>query len=79
MGYFIQKIFFTLGGLARWIYSLFVNIVFDKNYEKNIEYYLFEEKGIDKSGMNSNQKNFVLGIFMFILIISLIGYFESKR
>jgi hypothetical protein len=68
----IQKLFFALGGLARWIYAMFMNLVFDKNHQKNIGYYLFEEEASDNSGMDSNKKNFVLGIFMFIIIITFI-------
>ncbi|WP_298396363.1 hypothetical protein [Flavobacterium sp.] len=76
MGHFIQKLFFALGGFARWIYFMFLNVVFDRNYEKNIGYYLFEEELQDNSGLDSNKKNFVLGIFVFILIIMAIEYFE---
>ena len=76
IGHLIQKLFFALGGFARWIYYMFMNIVFDKNYEKNFGYYLFEERVIDNSGMNSNKKNFVLGIFVFCLIIMALEYFE---
>ena len=76
MGHLIQKLFFALGGFARWIYCVFMNIVFDKNYKNNIGYYLFEEEGIDNSGMDSSKKNFVLGIFVFIFIIIAINYFE---
>ncbi len=76
MGYLIQKLFFALGGFTRWLYCIFMNIVFDKNYEKSIECYLFENKVVDNSGMDSNKKNFVLGIFVFVLIITIIGYFE---
>jgi hypothetical protein len=68
----IQKLFFALGGLARWTYAMLMNLVFDKNHQKNIGYYLFEEKASDNSGMDSNKKNFVLGIFMFIIIITFI-------
>ncbi|HLP65185.1 hypothetical protein [Flavobacterium sp.] len=74
----IQKILFALGGLARWIYAMFMNIVFDKNHQKNIGYYLFEDEEVnDNSGMDSKKKNFVLGIFMFILIITLIQFIEN--
>lgn len=76
MGHFIQKLFFALGGFARWIYFMFLNIVFDKNYEKHIRYYLFEEELKDNSGLDSNKKNFVLGMFVFIFIIMAIEYFE---
>ncbi len=76
MGHLIQKLFFGLGGFTRWLYCLFMNIVFDKNHEKNIGYYLFEEELIDKSGMDSNKKNFVLGIFVFVFLIIAIEYFE---
>lgn len=76
IGHLIQKLFFALGGFTRWIYCMFMNIVFDKNYEKNIGYYLFEEEVIDNSGMDSNKKNFVLGIFVFCLIIMALEYFE---
>lgn len=72
----IQKLFFALGGFARWIYAMFMNIVFDKNHKKSIGYYLFEEEDSDNSGMDSNKKNFVLGIFMFIIIITLIQFIE---
>ncbi len=76
MGSLIQKLFFALGGFTRWIYAMFMNIVFNKNYEKNIGYYLFEDElPKDKNGMDSNQKNFVLGIFIFILIIILLQSF----
>ncbi|GAA4055106.1 hypothetical protein [Flavobacterium chungnamense] len=76
MGHLIQKLFFALGGFARWIYYMFMNIFFDKNYEKNIGYYLFEAETPDNSGMDSNKKNFVLGIFVFVFIIMAIEYFE---
>lgn len=77
MGFLIQRFFFALGGLALWIYCNFMNIVFDKKYKKNIEFYLFEEVESGNSGLNSSQLKFVLGIFMFILILVLIQYFES--
>lgn len=76
MGHLIQKIFFALGGFARWMYCMFMNIVFDKNHEKNIGYYLFEDETTDTSGMDSNKKNFVLGLFVFVFIIMAIEYFE---
>lgn len=76
MGHLIQKLFFALGGFARWIYYMFMNLVFDKNYEKHIGYYLFENEESDSSGMDSNKKNFVLGIFMFILILFVIQHFD---
>ena len=78
MGHIIQKIFFALGGLTRWIYCIFMNIVFNKNYNKNIGHYLYEDEESDKNGLDSNKKNFILGIFVFILIIFLIEYFERK-
>lgn len=76
IGHLIQKIFFALGGFVRWIYCMFMNIVFDKNHKKNIGYYLFEEEEIDNSGMDSNKKNFLLGIFVFVFIIISIEFFE---
>lgn len=76
MNNIIQKLFFALGGFGRWIYAMFMNLVFDKNHQKNIGYYLFEEDGFDNSGMDSNKKNFVLGIFMFILIITSIQFIK---
>ena len=75
MGCFIQKLFFALGGFARWMYAMFMNIVFDKNHNKDIGRYLFVQNIVkDTSGMDSNNKNFVLGIFVFILIITLFQY-----
>lgn len=76
MGHFIQKLFFALGGFTRWIYCMFMNLVFDKKHEKHIGYYLFEKEGLDNSGMDSKKKNFVLGIFMFIFILFLIQYID---
>ena len=77
MGSLIQKLFFALGGFARWLYSMFMNLVFDKQFEKNIGYYLFEEEATDNSGLDSNKKNFVLGIFVFIFVLISIEYFSS--
>ncbi|WP_396170592.1 hypothetical protein [Flavobacterium sp.] len=72
----IQKLFYTLGGFARWLYSLFMNLVFDKQYKKHIGYYLFEEEPTENSGLDSNKKNFVIGIFVFCFIIILTEYFS---
>ncbi|WP_282787508.1 hypothetical protein [Flavobacterium croceum] len=76
MGHLFQKLFLALGGFARWVYFMFMNLVFDKKHEKHIGYYLFEEEGLDNRGMDTNKKNFVVGIFMFIFILLLIQYFE---
>lgn len=73
MGHLIQKFFFGLGGLFRWLFFLFLNLVFSKNYDSNIEYYMLENKVIDKSGMDTNQKNFIVGILIFILIIIILN------
>ncbi|WP_396192438.1 hypothetical protein [Flavobacterium sp.] len=73
MGHLIQQLFFALGGFTRWLYCMFMNVVFDKNYIKNIGYYLFEDDNeTDNSGMDSNKKNFVIGIFAFIFIITML-------
>jgi hypothetical protein len=73
MGHLIQQLFFALGGFTRWIYCMFMNIIFKKKYVKNLGYYLFEDDNErDKSGMNSNKKNFVIGIFAFIFIITIL-------
>ncbi len=77
MGFLLQRFFLALGGLALWLYALLMNLFFDKNYEKSIAFYLFEEPKDDNSGINTVQKRFVLGIFMFILILVLIQYLES--
>jgi hypothetical protein len=76
MNNLIQKLFFALGGFARWIYAMLMNLLFAKNHQKHIGYYLFEEEDSDNSGMDSNKKNFVLGIFMFIIIITLIKFID---
>ena len=53
-----------------------MNLVFDKQYKKHIGYYLFEEEPTENSGLDSNKKNFVIGIFVFCFIIILTEYFS---
>ncbi|MEC4005107.1 hypothetical protein OX283_010590 [Flavobacterium sp. SUN052] len=76
MGHLIQKLFFALRGFTRWLYYMLLNMMFSKNFEKNIGYYMFENEKVDNTGMDSNKKNFIIGIFIFILILFLIQYYE---
>lgn len=77
MGHLIQAIFMMLGGTTRWIHANFMNIVFSKENESHIGHYLYEnDKSVNRSGMDSVKLNFVVGIVVFVLIITIIGYFN---
>lgn len=70
MGHLIQKIFLALGGLALWIWALLMNSCIHKNNRTDIGYYLFEDFKIDNNtSFSSEGIRFVLGIFVFIVII----------
>ena len=75
MSHLIQNLFLALGGFATWLYAALMNIVFSKNNNLNIGHYLFEHDEIkDNSGMDTRKKKFVIGIFVFIFIITILQY-----
>ena len=69
MTHLIQKFIYIIGGFTRWLFSNFMNIVFSKNRNSDIGYYLFEENNSlnNKTGLDSDKTNFVVGILMIIL------------
>lgn len=77
MGHLIQKFILMLGGTTIWLYVNFLNIVFSKNYKSHIGNYLYEEYEFPKvNGVSSNKLNFITGILTFVLIITLIEYYN---
>ena len=77
MGHMIQAIFMMLGGTTRWLYAIFMNLVFSKTNESHIGYYIYEnDKSVNKSGMDSVKLNFVIGILVFVFIITIIEYYN---
>ncbi len=75
MSHLIRNLFLALGGFATWLHAVFMNIVFSKNYNSNIGYHLFEHDGEkNNSGMDPKRKKFVIGIFVFIFIITMLQW-----
>jgi hypothetical protein len=77
IGHFIKSFISMLGGISVWLYANFMNIVFSKSHESHIGYYLYEDyKTPNLSGLSSNKLNFVVGIFAFVFIITVIEYYN---
>lgn len=70
MNFILQSFFNGIGGIIRWLFFRIINIFFDKNYRNDLDYYLeIENLKKDKNGFTNLQKNFFVGIFVFILLI----------
>ncbi len=70
MNHLLQSFFNGMGGIIRWLFFKIINIFFDKNYPNNLDYYLdIENSEKDKNGFSNLQKNFIAGIFVFVILI----------
>lgn len=70
MSYLLKRFFLGYGGLIRWLFFQFLNIVNDKKYPKNISYYTSIENCVkDKNGFTNEQKNFISGIILFVFLL----------
>ncbi len=77
MAHLLQAFIKMLGGVAIWLLSNFMNVVFSKNYKSNIGYYLYEDIQYEMHpDYSSKNVNFVTGIFVFVLIITIIGFYN---
>jgi len=77
MGRLIQSLFYMLGGIAIWLFSNSVNIILSKNYKSHLGDYLYG--GVtyaNKSSLSAKQINFVTGIVVFFLIITILERFN---
>lgn len=75
IAHLITKFISMLGGVSVWLYANFMNIVFSKNHKSHIGNYLYEDYTSPKvSGLSANKLNFVVGIFTFVFIMSMIEY-----
>jgi hypothetical protein len=78
MNYLLQSFFNGIGGIIRWLFFRIINILFDKNYRNDLDYYLDIENLVkDKNGFTNLQKNFIAGIFVFVVLIVIAERIES--
>ena len=78
MNYLLQSFFNGIGGIIRWLFFRIINILFDKNYRNDLDYYLEIENLVkDKNGFTNLQKNFIAGIFVFVVLIVIAERIES--
>ena len=78
MNYLLQSFFNGIGGIIRWIFFRIINIFFDKNYPCDLDHYLeIENLEKEKNGFTNLQKNFVAGIFVFVVLILIAEKIES--
>lgn len=78
MNYLLQSFFNGIGGIIRWLFFRIINILFDKNYRSDLDYYLEIENLVkDKNGFTNLQKNFIAGIFVFVVLIVIAERIES--
>ncbi len=77
MGHLIQSFFHLLGGTTIWLISNFMNVVFSKSYKSHLGEYLYEDLTYNnKSSLDSKKITFVTGILIFVLIISVLEYYN---
>ena len=66
----IKRFFLGIGGLTRWAFFSFLNRVFDKNYNSNIESYTNNKNEfIDKNGFTCGQKNMFVSFAILITFL----------
>ena len=66
----IRNFFLGIGGLTRWLLFQFLNILIEKKYPTDVNYYINNKSiSIDKNGFDTAQKNmFVAFIILFCLL-----------
>lgn len=82
MGHLLQHVFgaffLGIGGLFRWGFFQLLNAAIEEKYPKDIEYYMDQKNPmVDKNGFTIAQKNFLMGIILFISFIFLIKKIEG--
>ena len=77
MGTLIQKLFMAFGGFSLWLFAFSLNILYSKNYNTELGYYLFDDLN-ENENINyfSNKSRFVVGIFTFIIILFIIDIID---
>jgi len=74
---FLGSFFIGIGGLFRWSFFRLLNASIEEKYPKDLEYYMDQKnKTVDKNGFTTAQKNFLIGILLFISCIFLINKIE---
>lgn len=77
MGHLLRSFFMGTGGLGRYLFFQILNLFFDKNYSKDVDYYLYDNNSISNNGFSTPQKNFISGILIFVLLLLLIEKIEG--
>ncbi len=68
-----------IGGLFRWCLFKIFNAAFENKYSEDLEYYMDNKNEVlDKNGLKTSQKNFLVGIFIIIYFILLIEFLEKN-
>lgn len=74
----IINCFLGIGGIVRWFFFQFINIILDKEYSKDPEYYInTKDDIIDKNGFTVSHKNMFVSFILFIVFLLIIEKIEK--
>ncbi len=72
MTFLIQRFILGIGGIIRWFFYQVLNIPLNDKYSKDVSFYIDEDFTKDKSGLTTENKNYItffVALFLFIIFI----------